>query len=186
MNVSPYPVPRVRKASLPSRRRYRRSSQPMLQAIMQNHVTGTSRYGGEPSPPERTAVTASQVRIDATEGPATDRRSDATRFHTRASESSVPTGGPPCGEIRACCSHCFRDATSPDRMTPSATSPHPGQGRPGRLRGARFRRGLLAPAEVADAAPATALRPEEPCCAKARRCPDCPRAATRTALSARS
>ena len=37
--------------------------------------------------------------------------------------------------------------------------------------------GLLAAAEVADAAPATALRPEGPCCAKVRRCPDCPTAA---------
>jgi hypothetical protein len=36
-----------------------------------------------------------------------------------------------------------------------------------------FRRGLLAAAEVADAAPATALTPEGPSCARLRRCPDC-------------
>ena len=45
--------------------------------------------------------------------------------------------------------------------------PRPGRGRPRRRRGARFRGGLLAAAEVADAAPATALRPEGPCCAAA-------------------
>ena len=39
--------------------------------------------------------------------------------------------------------------------------------------------GLLAAAEVADAAPATALSPEGPCCAKVRRCPDCPTAQLR-------
>ena len=50
--------------------------------------------------------------------------------------------------------------------------PRPGQGRPRRRRGARFRGGP--PAEVADAAPATALRPERPCCARVRRCRDCP------------
>jgi hypothetical protein len=48
------------------------------------------------------------------------------------------------------------------------------EGRPGHRRGARFRGGLLAAAEVADAAPATALRPEGPSCARLRRCPDCP------------
>ncbi len=41
------------------------------------------------------------------------------------------------------------------------------RGRPRRRRGARFRGELLAAAEVADAAPATALRPEGPCCAAA-------------------
>src|SRR5438309_8585073 len=44
--------------------------------------------------------------------------------------------------------------------------PRPRQGRPRRRRGARFRRGLPAAAEVADAAPATALRPEGPCYAR--------------------
>ena len=48
-----------------------------------------------------------------------------------------------------------------------------------RRRGARFRGGLLAAAEVADAAPATALRPWGPCCARLRRCPDCPIPAVR-------
>ena len=57
--------------------------------------------------------------------------------------------------------------------------PRPRRGRPRRRRGARFRGGLLAAAEIADAAPATALRPEGPCCAKVRRCPDCPVAAAR-------
>ena len=47
---------------------------------------------GESVPPERTAVTVSQVRIDAMDGPATGRRSDATRFRTRASVSE-PAGG---------------------------------------------------------------------------------------------
>ena len=37
-----------------------------------------------------------------------------------------------------------------------------------------FRGGVLAAAEVADAVPATALTPEEPSRAKARRSPDCP------------
>ena len=37
-------------------------------------------------------------------------------------------------------------------------------------------------AEVADAAPATALRPEGPCCAKVRRCPDCPKSTVRAVL----
>ena len=59
--------------------------------------------------------------------------------------------------------------------------PRPGRGRPRRRRGARFRGGLPAAAEVADAAPATAPRPEEPCCAKVRRCPDCPALAARRA-----
>jgi hypothetical protein len=57
--------------------------------------------------------------------------------------------------------------------------PRPGRGRPRRRRGARFRGGLPAAAEVADAAPATALRPEGPCRAKVRRCPDCPNSAVR-------
>ena len=67
--------------------------------------------------------------------------------------------------------------------------PRPGRGRPRRRRGARFRGELPAAAEVADAAPATALRPKGPCCAVAplprlsgsgslERCdsglPDCP------------
>ena len=52
--------------------------------------------------------------------------------------------------------------------------PRPGRGRPRRRRDVRFRGGLPAAAEVADAAPATPLRPEGPCCAKVRRCPDCP------------
>src|SRR5437763_10396301 len=55
--------------------------------------------------------------------------------------------------------------------------PRPGRGRPRRLRGARFRGGLLAAAEVADGVPANALTPEGPCCARLRRCPDCPEAA---------
>jgi len=55
------------------------------------------------------------------------------------------------------------------------------EGRPGHRRGARFRDGLLAAAEVADAAPATALRPEGPSCARLRRCPDCPEALARPA-----
>jgi hypothetical protein len=45
--------------------------------------------------------------------------------------------------------------------------PRPGRPRPRRRRGARFRGELLAAAEVADAAPATAPRPEAPCCAAA-------------------
>ena len=45
--------------------------------------------------------------------------------------------------------------------------PRPGRGRPRPRRGARFRGELPAAAEVADAAPATALRPEGPCCAAA-------------------
>ena len=45
--------------------------------------------------------------------------------------------------------------------------PRPGRGRPRRRRAARFRGELPAAAEVADAAPATALRPEGPCCAAA-------------------
>ena len=45
--------------------------------------------------------------------------------------------------------------------------PRPGRGRPRRRRDVRLRGGLLAAAEVADAAPATALRPEGPCCAAA-------------------
>jgi hypothetical protein len=52
--------------------------------------------------------------------------------------------------------------------------PRPGRGRPRRRRDVRFRGGPPAAAEVADAASATALRPEGPCCAKVRRCPDCP------------
>jgi hypothetical protein len=52
--------------------------------------------------------------------------------------------------------------------------PRPRQGRSRRRRGARFRGGLPAAAEVADAAPATALRPEGPCCPWVRRCRDCP------------
>jgi len=55
----------------------------------------------------------------------------------------------------------------------------PGRRRSQRRRGARFRDGLLDAAEVADAAPATALRPKGPCCARLRRCPDCPVAAVR-------
>jgi hypothetical protein len=51
--------------------------------------------------------------------------------------------------------------------------PRPGRGRPWRRRGARFRGGLHA-AEVADAAPTTALRPDGPRCARLRCCPDCP------------
>jgi hypothetical protein len=60
----------------------------------------------------------------------------------------------------------------------------PGRGRPQRRRGARFRGGLLAAAEVADAAPDTALTPEGPCCARLRRCPDCPGAEVSSAAIA--
>jgi hypothetical protein len=54
--------------------------------------------------------------------------------------------------------------------------PRPGRGRPRRRRGARFRGGLLAAAELADAAPATALTPHGRCCARLPRCPYCPEA----------
>jgi hypothetical protein len=57
-----------------------------------------------------------------------------------------------------------------------------GRGRPRRRRGARFRDRLLAAAEVADAAPATALRPKGRCCERLRRCPDCPKSAARAVL----
>jgi hypothetical protein len=52
--------------------------------------------------------------------------------------------------------------------------PRPRQGRPRRRRGARFRGRLLAAVELADAALATALGPDGPCCARVRRCRDCP------------
>jgi hypothetical protein len=51
--------------------------------------------------------------------------------------------------------------------------PRPGEGDPDVDAALAFRGGLPAAAEIADAAPATAPRPERPCCAKVRRCPDC-------------
>ena len=45
-------------------------------------------------------------------------------------------------------------------------------------RGAHFRGALPATAEVAHAAPATAPRPERSCCARRRRCSECPEAVT--------
>ena len=43
--------------------------------------------------------------------------------------------------------------------------------------------GCLPTDEVAAAAPATALSPEGPCCARLRRCPDCSRAVAATGLT---
>ena len=60
-------------------------------------------------------------------------------------------------------------------------TPRPGRARRRRRRGARFRGGLLAAAEVADAAPATAPRPDGPCCAVAA----LPRLSGRSGLRAR-
>ena len=64
----------------------------------------------------------------------------------------------------------FHDVTGSKQTSPMATFRVLAKGRPRRQRGARFRGGLPAAAEVADAAPATAFRPEGACCARGRRC----------------
>ncbi len=77
------------------------------------------RSGGDSVRPERTPVTASQVRIDATEGPAIGHRTDASRLHTHASASSVPAGGPRSGDWRNSAGPAGRDRR--DRVCPVAT-----------------------------------------------------------------
>ncbi len=95
---------------------------------------------------------------------ATGRRSGATQS-TRSQTSSAAGPGDCFCRLGACESgNCLGDIPRPD------------QGRPRRRRGARFRGGLPAAAEVADGAPATALKPEGSCCATVRRCRDCPTA----------
>ena len=77
------------------------------------------RSGGDSVRPERTPVTASQVRIVPTEGPAIGHRTDASRLHTHASASSVPAGGPRSGDWRNSAGPAGRDRR--DRVCPVAT-----------------------------------------------------------------
>ena len=74
---------------------------------------------------------------------------------------------------------CFPAQADAARTSAKATFRVLAQGRLRRRCGARFRGGLPAAAELADADPATALRAEGPCCARVRRCRDCPRAVAR-------
>jgi hypothetical protein len=71
--------------------------------------------------------------------------------------------------------YCFRELVLPHRMTASATFRILAQGDLDARRDARFCGGLPAAAEVAHAAPVTALKPEGSCRARLRRCRDCPR-----------
>ena len=94
-----------------------------------------------------------------------------------------PSAGPLRSRLRQPCylerpvAATPRDRFCSPRVLPRAIAMATFRARRGRVGIVAGRGGLLAAAEVADAAPPTALRPEGPCCATLRRCPDCPGAA---------